>query len=304
MGDVLVVGYNLSFDIEFLVAGGAIAAWPMRTFDVMTEYASVHSKDGRWRKLTECAAHYGVSFGAHDASEDARATAACFLALLADTKWCVPEARRIEERLSTVFTSQTKAASENVRGLVSMGRIVCDDAELRLGAVTRGATKGTPRYEAYVDGLLVGTTATTVCNDVKRLLTAQELPESLPCTATLSSAGGETRCVVKVTSGASLAKTVTSLARKAKGRVALGASGTPAAASVEVAPVPNQAWQAQGYAQPTYDAGRSDTPARSGAMTGVASVIGALRTVWSRLPKWAKVIVVLLLISLVGNCVR
>lgn len=74
LGNKLVVGYNVLFDISFLLKGGALEAWPMATFDVMSEYASIHGTartrhhDGyRYSKLSTCAASYGYDFQAHDA---------------------------------------------------------------------------------------------------------------------------------------------------------------------------------------------------------------------------------------------
>ncbi|MDO4538758.1 MAG: 3'-5' exonuclease [Coriobacteriales bacterium] len=90
-----IVGYNLEFD------GGFIARHVSYTlaydfadgFDVMKQFATIHGttrwRDGsyKWSKLVECAEFYDYEFSAHDALEDARATAYCFRALLCDEKY-------------------------------------------------------------------------------------------------------------------------------------------------------------------------------------------------------------------------
>lgn len=84
----LVVGYNLPFDARFLEAAG-IRMPNCLYFDVMRAFAPIAGKRNstgnyRWMPLAECARHYGVSYSAHDALEDACATLACFHAMLRD----------------------------------------------------------------------------------------------------------------------------------------------------------------------------------------------------------------------------
>ncbi len=85
----LLVGYNLSFDLAFLRAGG-ITLPEVPRFDVMKEFARVHGeydpahKDWKCVKLSECAEYYGYTFKPHSSAEDTKATAFCFRELLAD----------------------------------------------------------------------------------------------------------------------------------------------------------------------------------------------------------------------------
>lgn len=86
----LVVGYNLPFDARFLEAAG-IRMPNCLYFDVMRAFAPIAGKRNsagnyRWMPLTECARHYGVSYSAHDALEDACAALACFHAMLRDER--------------------------------------------------------------------------------------------------------------------------------------------------------------------------------------------------------------------------
>lgn len=83
----LIVGYNVTFDLAFIRAAG-ISVGHARLFDVMREFAPVAGRwdprrqDFVWVPLERCARHYGISFRAHDALDDAQATLRCFLAML------------------------------------------------------------------------------------------------------------------------------------------------------------------------------------------------------------------------------
>lgn len=85
----LLVGYNLAFDLAFLREEG-VCVPACEHFDVMREFAPVANRWSarrgayRWQPLSRCATHYGVRYHAHDALADARATLACYRALLQD----------------------------------------------------------------------------------------------------------------------------------------------------------------------------------------------------------------------------
>lgn len=88
-GSDLVVAYNYAFDSKFLEAAGVrLSGKPV--FDAMIEYAPVGGRwnavhdEFKWAKLADAAGSYGITFDAHDASNDARATAALTRALIFD----------------------------------------------------------------------------------------------------------------------------------------------------------------------------------------------------------------------------
>lgn len=91
-GADLVIGYNLEYDLGMIAAAGASLS-PRATFDVMKEYSSIYGTWNEWRghrqwmKLVDCAEHYGYEFSAHNALEDAKATAYCFNQLMNDENY-------------------------------------------------------------------------------------------------------------------------------------------------------------------------------------------------------------------------
>lgn len=101
----LIVGYNIGFDMEFLLAAG-IYLDEVPRFDVMREFAPIwgrwdeYHNDWRWPKLAQCAKHYGITdFDAHSSRGDAEATRQCFLALLEDDEYrVICEKREEKER--------------------------------------------------------------------------------------------------------------------------------------------------------------------------------------------------------------
>ncbi|KAA8816127.1 hypothetical protein CSQ85_11935 [Bifidobacterium rousetti] len=93
--DVL-VGYNLRFDERLLEQSGYvirdITNAPWRS-DVMLEYAPIAAVPDtkhngfKYQKLVDCATHYGYRFHAHDALEDTKATAYCWLRMGLDQRF-------------------------------------------------------------------------------------------------------------------------------------------------------------------------------------------------------------------------
>ena len=86
---LLVVGYNVGFDIGFVEAAGVVVSGTR--FDVMTAFASfragVNHSVYRRCKLSECAEYFGYSFNPHNSSEDAHVTLRCFNALIEDERF-------------------------------------------------------------------------------------------------------------------------------------------------------------------------------------------------------------------------
>lgn len=85
----IIVGYNVDFDITALQAGGVSIPNTTR-FDVMRTFAPIYGEwaewkhDWKWQRLEICASHYGYRFNAHNALEDAKATAFCYWKVLDD----------------------------------------------------------------------------------------------------------------------------------------------------------------------------------------------------------------------------
>lgn len=210
LGNHLVVGYNLSFDLQFLKEQGVIESWPMSRFDVMYEYARVHgSKRSEYdndmyaySKLETCAKHYGYDFQPHDALNDVEATAFCFRALLCDRQYIELFAEEKSEGLGRLTMNQLKATTETVLRLVDEGMVRPEPAELRIGMITQGKNKGKPRYECYIGEERVGVSSGYDVDSVKALFMLSDhdgLPEVIPCAATLSASGKTARCDVKLT---------------------------------------------------------------------------------------------------------
>lgn len=83
--DKVLVGYNVSFDADFLIAAELITdSCPL--LDIMEPFARIYGeysekyKNYKRKKLTDCAAyyHYQWESKAHDALADCKATAYCF----------------------------------------------------------------------------------------------------------------------------------------------------------------------------------------------------------------------------------
>ena len=98
----LIIGYNVSFDQRMLKAGG-IGFGTRDIYDVMEDYAQVwgtwsyHKGDYLWVSLEKAASHFKIPLDAHDAANDAIATARLFYAMLeSDDFKAASEARDAE----------------------------------------------------------------------------------------------------------------------------------------------------------------------------------------------------------------
>lgn len=79
----VIVTYNgVYFDIPWLIAKG-VSVPDVPICDVMLDFAPIYGEysdyydNYKWQRLTTCAAHYGISFHAHNSLEDIRATMSC-----------------------------------------------------------------------------------------------------------------------------------------------------------------------------------------------------------------------------------
>lgn len=83
-----IIGYNTSFDLDFLVNCGFELSEDTITVDVMREFAPIYGEwsedrqDYKWQKLTTCAAYYGYDWKksekAHNSLGDCFATLFCY----------------------------------------------------------------------------------------------------------------------------------------------------------------------------------------------------------------------------------
>lgn len=227
-GNVLVVGYNVEFDIGFLTNQGVLSREPMSRFDVMREYADVVLKGGSWVKLSELSRRYGYRFRAHDAAEDARATAFCFRSLLTDVDYLRNRQKYRYggyDAMREPNMGQVKETTANVLALVESG-VTDAKGELRLGEVTRGKTKGAKRYEAYVGDSRVGVGETGWVETAMRLYDTDTPPKSIPCKLSLAASLSRSSCHVKVTARGKYAQRLERIAEAS--RESWGMSSGPA----------------------------------------------------------------------------
>ena len=196
----LVVGYNVDFDLRMLGQSIVdIEDFSPTTFDVMKEYAKVHGRrmwedSGRFKysKLFECAEDYGYSFIAHDAHEDALATAYCFMSLICDEFYV---RRMLYERNffnSKISLNPLKAMCDNIQTLVGDRERVTMPGTLVVGQITRGKRKGQKRYECVVNEMKVGVvpesynaTIFSSCQD-----SSNSFPEPVNVDVTMGSVNG------------------------------------------------------------------------------------------------------------------
>lgn len=219
LGDKLVVGYNVEYDLMMLDAAGVIDGMPPARFDVMRQYAMVHgtspARYGRegyqWSKLTECASYYGYRFTAHNSLEDSVAAAHCYRSMLADPIWANRRFSEIAAQLKRVPLKQNKASAENVIHLVSKGATAPVPAELRLASITQGVNKGAPRYECFIDDLCVGVQGYGEMEGISRLFMASEqeqFPRSIKCQAIMTVTAGKAKCTANITEDGIIAEAI------------------------------------------------------------------------------------------------
>lgn len=95
-GSYAIAGYNTYFDIKMLRGSGRKIAH-VQIIDVMREFNSLV---GGHNKLVDCADYFGYEFAAHDALNDAMATAYCYKR--------IQQARNVPQSQTTQTTAQTK----------------------------------------------------------------------------------------------------------------------------------------------------------------------------------------------------
>ena len=107
---LLLVGYNISFDIKFLEAAGITIL--AERFDVMTEFTRYrHLLTGKPcvnQSLKECANYFDESFTPHISSEDADVTLRCFNHLTNDPFFYKPRNRDLRSQAITYGSYSAK----------------------------------------------------------------------------------------------------------------------------------------------------------------------------------------------------
>lgn len=75
-----IIGYNIDFDIGFLIQAGIDFYAEQNLVDVMLEFAPIYGEwndffgDYKWQKLSTCADYFGFNYCPHLALEDVKAT--------------------------------------------------------------------------------------------------------------------------------------------------------------------------------------------------------------------------------------
>ncbi len=117
----LIVAYNLPFDAGFLRAAGMPLPSDNPVFDAMVEISAyvrtvTDLKPGRYVSLKSAAAHWGYDFSAHDALNDARATAFVYRNLLSDRSMSSYRAM-VASLESNRFITEARDGSQSDRDL-------------------------------------------------------------------------------------------------------------------------------------------------------------------------------------------
>lgn len=83
----IIIGYNISFDLNFLFNANCNINPKAKVVDVMKDFAEIYGEwseiygDYKWQKLSTCADYYGYDWQedkAHDSLADCRATLFCY----------------------------------------------------------------------------------------------------------------------------------------------------------------------------------------------------------------------------------
>lgn len=113
---LLVVSYDLDFDIRFVEADGFIVEG--KKFDVMREFGAFkegieHSKFEKYT-LENCASYFGYKLEPHNSKEDAEATLFCFDALIHDPRFIAYDKEERKELEETMPAEPTELSTGKV----------------------------------------------------------------------------------------------------------------------------------------------------------------------------------------------
>lgn len=183
--DILVVGYNVRFDLKF-VGCNIGTCNELHILDVMDLYDEVKTT-GRSR-LVDCARRYGYEYEAHGALADARATAFCFRQINRDPKYYGPLLEKRFPKNRVWSFAQTKATAESAKSVLGNAKSATFDGKLVIGEITRGKSKGALRYECAVGDDIIGIGTTDMVSHVRRNLSIpkDQTPPSIDATVSLA----------------------------------------------------------------------------------------------------------------------
>lgn len=212
----LIVGYNIDFDLQFLVCAPLMLDIGIRRLDVMELYREMTGKRSGTR-LADCASHYGYSFSAHSSCEDAVATAFCFRRMNVDPSYYEPLVDSKFPPKRTLAFKRTKATDDAIGEILpGVGRVELD-GELRIGKVTRGKNKGADRYECVAQGLTVGVGTMDMIDSVKESLGLSpdcQAPDAVECKVEIQRFDNSTSCSATYDADRSVMNAYNSIARR------------------------------------------------------------------------------------------